>query len=198
MLLGCQESLGERDIKRKCSDPPSMRKSKRRKLEKLTGWGEASIHLEKISSLQEDLSSQQEELTSLQEEFQPQRNEPISQEDISVHFKLKEPKQTSIKEWALPGVVVMLPEEENGKEVPATTTTTTTTGVVVMLAEEEEGKEVSVSASTTTTATAEGRKRKAEVLAECSKSNFVFNKRRNLKDDEIKELERTNRNIYRW
>ena len=34
-----EESLGERDIKRKCSDPPSMRKSNSRKLEKLTGWG---------------------------------------------------------------------------------------------------------------------------------------------------------------
>ena len=70
--------------------------------------------------------------------------------------------------------------------MPATTTTTTTIGVVVMLPEEEEGKEGAV--STTTTATTEGKKRKAEVLAEGSKSKFVFNKRGKLKDDEIKEL----------
>ena len=70
-----------------------------KKLEKLTGWGEVSTHLEEISSLQEYLSSQQEELTSLQEEFQPQMNEPTPQEDVQ--FKLKETKHTNIKEGAL-------------------------------------------------------------------------------------------------
>jgi hypothetical protein len=39
-----------------------MRKSKRRKLDKLTGWGEGSIHLEEITISQEHLASQQEEL----------------------------------------------------------------------------------------------------------------------------------------
>jgi hypothetical protein len=114
-----------------------------------------------------------------------------------VQFKLKEPKQTSIKEWALPGVVVMLPEEEKGKEVPTTSTTTTTTAVVEMLP--EECKEVSVLvAATTITATKEGRKRKAEVLAEGSKKKFVFNKRGKLNVDEMKELSRTNKNIFSW
>ena len=60
-----EESLGERDTKRKTCDPPSMRKSKRRKLEKLTGWGESSIHLEDITTSQEYLTSQQEELSIL-------------------------------------------------------------------------------------------------------------------------------------
>ena len=52
--------------------------------------------------------------------------------------------------------------------------------------------------STTTKATADRRKRKAEVLAEGSKNQFVFNKRGKLKDDEIKELARTNKNIFSW
>ena len=56
-----EDSLGDRDMKRKSNDPPSIRKNKKRKLEKLTGWGEFSIQLEDISSPQEDLSSRQEE-----------------------------------------------------------------------------------------------------------------------------------------
>ena len=52
--------------------------------------------------------------------------------------------------------------------------------------------------STSAKATADGRKRKAEVLAEGSKNKFVFNKRGKLKDDEIKELGRTNKNIFCW
>ena len=64
-----EDSLSDRDMKRKCKDPPSMRKSKRRRLEKLTGWGENSIHLEEDSSPQEDLSSRQEEVSIHQEEL---------------------------------------------------------------------------------------------------------------------------------
>ena len=40
-----------------------------------------------------------------------------------------------------------------------------------------------------------GKKRKAEVMAEGSKKKFVFNKRGKLKDDELIELARTNKNI---
>jgi hypothetical protein len=69
--------------------------------------------------------------------------ESITQENNSVKIKLKEFKQTSIKEWALPGLVVMLPEVEEAKEMSVATTTTATAGAVVMLHEEEEdGKEV--------------------------------------------------------
>ena len=50
-----------------------------------------------------------------------QQYKSSTQENISVKIKLKESKQTSIKEWTLPGLVVMA------------TTTTATTGVVVML-----------------------------------------------------------------
>ena len=63
-------------------DPPSMRKSKKGKLEKLTGWGESSIQQEDASSLQEDqsirqedLSIQQEEWSTLQEDAQLQKGE---------------------------------------------------------------------------------------------------------------------------
>ena len=48
-LKEAEYSLSDRDMKRKSKDPPSTRKSKRRKLEKLTGWGEGSIHLEETS-----------------------------------------------------------------------------------------------------------------------------------------------------
>ena len=101
-------------------------------MEKLIGWREFSINLEEISSPQVDLSS-------LQEEIQPQRRESSTQENINVKPKVKETKQSCMKEWTL---------------------------------------------STSAKATADGRKRKAEVLAEGSKNKFVFNKRGKLKDDE--------------
>ena len=44
--------------------------------------------------------------------------------------------------------------------------------------------------------TTEGKKRKAEDSAENAK--FKFNKRGKLKVDEIKELARTNKNIFSW
>ena len=50
------DSLEEREAKRKREDPPAMRKSKKRKLEKLTGWGGNSIHQEDPSIHQEDPS----------------------------------------------------------------------------------------------------------------------------------------------
>ena len=55
-----EDSLGDRDMERKSNDPPSIRKNKRRKMEKLTGWGEFSIRPEDISTHPEDLSSRQE------------------------------------------------------------------------------------------------------------------------------------------
>ena len=55
-----EDSLGDRDMERKSNDPPSIRKNKRRKMEKLTGWGEFSIRLEDIFTHPEDLSSRQE------------------------------------------------------------------------------------------------------------------------------------------
>ena len=116
-----------------------------------------------------------------------------------VQFKLKETKQTDIRIWAIPEVVELLPEEVRDKEVQATTITTATTGVVVeMMSEVEEGMEVSGMAPATTTATLEGRKRKAIVLTEGKSKKFVFNKRGKLKVDEIKELARTNKNIFSW
>ena len=38
-----EESLMERDLKRKDKEPQKGRKSKRRKLEKLEGWGEQRL-----------------------------------------------------------------------------------------------------------------------------------------------------------
>ena len=43
MVREAEVNLGERDMKRKNKHPPSMRKSKIRRLEKLTGWGESFI-----------------------------------------------------------------------------------------------------------------------------------------------------------
>ena len=44
------------------------------------------------------------------------------------------------------------------------------------------------------------KKRKAEVMVEApdKKKKFVFNKRGKLKEDELKELSRTNKNIFSW
>ena len=70
------------------------------------------------------MSIQQEELNSLQEEILPQRRESSTQENINVKPKVKETKQSCMKEWTL---------------------------------------------STSAKATADGRKRKAEVLDEGSK-----------------------------
>ena len=39
-----EESLVERDLKRKQTEEPKNRKAKRRKLEVLTGWGESTSH----------------------------------------------------------------------------------------------------------------------------------------------------------
>ena len=72
---------------------------------------------------------------------------------ITVQIKVKEPKQSSTKEWTQPA---------------------------------------------STKATADGSKRKAEVLAESSKKKFMFNKRGKLKDDELIELARTKKNIFSW
>ena len=60
-----EDSLGDRDMKRKSNAHPSIRKNKRRKME--TGWGEFFIQLDDISSPQEDLSSRQEEISIQQE-----------------------------------------------------------------------------------------------------------------------------------
>ena len=103
-----EESLGERDTKRKHSDDPSIRKSKRRKLEKLTGWGEASIQLEDLPNIQEVLSLQQEELACLQEEFQHHMTE---QTDTNGMLSRKETKQTNISEWAKPEIVMVCEEQ---------------------------------------------------------------------------------------
>ena len=69
-------------MKRKNKDPPSMRKNKKRRQERLTGWGESSMRQIDIASLQEDLSIRQEDLSirqedlsSLQEDFQLQNAE---------------------------------------------------------------------------------------------------------------------------
>ena len=51
-----EKSLEEREAKRERDDPPAIRKSKRRKLERLNGLGESSNHLENPSIHQEDLS----------------------------------------------------------------------------------------------------------------------------------------------
>ena len=90
-------SLGDRDMKRKSTDSPSIRKNKRRKLERLTGWGESSIQQEDIPSTQEGLSSrqeelptQQDELTSLQEAIQPQRWGACSKDNITEHIKTQD------------------------------------------------------------------------------------------------------------
>ena len=82
-----EESLEEREIKRKREETPVMeKKSKRRKLEKLTGWGEkpevlenqitiqgeVPTILEATSAHQEDTSIQQEELET--REIQTRKN----------------------------------------------------------------------------------------------------------------------------
>jgi hypothetical protein len=69
MVREAKVNLGKRDMKRKNKHPPSMRKSKRRRLEKLTGWGESSIQQKDVSSLHEDLSIRQEDLSSQQEDL---------------------------------------------------------------------------------------------------------------------------------
>ena len=85
-----------------------MRKSKKRRLEKLIGWGEISIRQEDVSSLkedlsicQEDLSIHQEDLSTLQDDFQLQSAELKTQENINVKVSVNKSKQTSMRVWTL-------------------------------------------------------------------------------------------------
>ena len=83
-VMEAEESLGERDTKRKLNDAPSNRKNKRRKLERLTGWVEVSIQQEELPNIQDFLSIQQEELACLQEEFQHQMTEQTARKESNV------------------------------------------------------------------------------------------------------------------
>ena len=77
-----EESLEEREIKRKREETPAMeKKSKRRKLEKLTGWGENTEDLENPITLQEDEPIILE-ATSLQQEDTSTRQEEIETREI--------------------------------------------------------------------------------------------------------------------
>jgi hypothetical protein len=103
---------------------------------------------------------------------------------------VKDPKQSSMKVWTQPARTpthleeVSIQEEETQAEqshiLPGESRQDTTLAVPVQ--EKAPG----------------GKKRKAEFLADSSKKKFVFNKRGKLKDDELIELARTNRNIFSW
>ena len=77
-----EDSLKERDLKRRCGDPPASRKSKRMKYDRVVGWGEQKSeqplrieisiqeeeNVEELSIQQEEVPSQGLGQTSLQEE----------------------------------------------------------------------------------------------------------------------------------
>jgi hypothetical protein len=65
LTMEAEEILEEREVKRK-RDEGCSRNTKRRKLEKLAGWGETSIQLEDASIHQEEPSIRQEEILSLE------------------------------------------------------------------------------------------------------------------------------------
>jgi hypothetical protein len=100
-----EESLEEREIKRKREETPVMgKKNKRRKLEKLTGWGENTEDLENPITLQEEVpiilevtSIQQEDTSTRQKEIETR--EIQTKKNITKQGSKQKAKQTSIKSW---------------------------------------------------------------------------------------------------
>ena len=100
-----EESLEEREIKRKREETPVMeKKSKRRKLEKLTGWGEKTEDLENQITLQEEVptilevtSAHQEDTSTRQEELETR--EIQTRKNITKQGSKQKTKQTSMKSW---------------------------------------------------------------------------------------------------
>jgi Uri superfamily endonuclease len=98
-----EESLEEREIKRKREETQVMgEKNKRRKLEKLTGWSENTEDLENPITLQEEVPIILE-VTSIQQEDTSTRQEKIetreiqTQKNITKQGSKQKAKQTSIK-----------------------------------------------------------------------------------------------------
>ena len=111
----------------------------------------------------------------------------IPQEDLSSHQE-----ELSIQQEEL----TSLQEEIQPQRRESSTKDNINVQINVKESKQSSMKEWTQPASTK--ATADGRKRKAEVLDENSKKNLLFNKRGKRKYDEIIELARTNKNIFSW
>ena len=107
-----EESLGAREIKRKRAESPVKGRAKKRKLNRLIGWGEGSSLQEGISTHQEEYSSPVEELATLDEVIEKERDALTpATTDVS--------RQTALKGWSRDpkGQKTETKEENNKRKV---------------------------------------------------------------------------------